>query len=232
MKRRTGSLAAAMTLALAIGTIGTPAAAATDATIVFVNGLPGKNLELCVKGVELKSNMQYGGKLKKKYGAGTYNVAFRQKAAGVCNGAKIVARKVTLSSDESVTLVVGEKGTGPTIRFFNNDPFEVPGPDITSSAFILSHAAMLGALDGHIAQVITLVATTPTFPDIKQGKQEVLFVEEGNYSTWMTKKGKTQVLFGPVIKPTAVNKVNHYVAIGTKQKNYKLVYFTTPLPVS
>jgi hypothetical protein len=232
MRRITGSLAAAMTMALAMGAIGTPVAAAEDAMMVFVQGLPGKNVELCVKGVELKSNMQYGGKLKKKYGAGTYNVAFRQKAAGVCKGNKIVARSVTLTAGESVTLVAGMKGTGPTIRFFNNNPF-LPSstPAAIYAAFVVSHAAMIGALDGHIAQVITPTAAIPTFPNIKQGKQEFLYVEEGNFSIWLTKKGQSQILFGPVVKPSAMSKTNHYVAIGTTQQNFKLVFFQTPFPI-
>jgi hypothetical protein len=233
MKRITGSLAAGMAMALAMGAVGTPVAAAVDdATVVFVNGLPGTTVELCVKNVELKSNMQYGGKLKKKYGAGTYNVAFRQKAPGVCQGAKIVARKVTLDSNESVTLVASSKGSGPTIRFFNNDPFTAPGPAASYAAFIVSHAAMMGAIDAYIAQVITPAVPTPSLFNIKQGKQAVWFVDAGYFSTWLTKKGTTEALFGPTNKVSTDQKTSHYVAVGTTQKNFKLVYFTTPFPVS
>lgn len=232
MKRVTGVLATAITTALAVGAMGSPATAAPlDATVVFVQGFPGKTVELCVKNIEVKSNFQYGGKVKKKYGAGTYKVVFRQKAPGVCNGAKIAARKVTLSSGESVTLVGGPKGSGPTIRFFNNDPLAA-APTAVFAAFMISHAAKLGALDAYIAQVFEPLAPTPTISDIKQGKQGVWFVPEGFFSTWLVKKGTSQPLFGPINKVSALQKVNHYVAVGSKQQNFKLVFFTTPFPTT
>jgi len=47
------------------------------------------------------------------------------------------------------------------------------------------------------------------------------------------KPGETSENFDAALaKPSAENKVNHYVAIGTKQKNFRLVFFTTPMPIA
>lgn len=228
MKRSMGSLAAATVMALAIGAVGAPAATAADATVMFVQGLPGSGVELCVNNQEFKSNMQYGGKFKKQFGAGSYKIAARTKASGVCKGKLIAKKTVNLSEDESVTIVPTQVKSGPAIRTFNNyEPFLGAVDD---SGFLVSHAAKTGAFDAFIAGVIVPAVPSPTLSDIKQGKQRATTGDVGYYSTWLTKKGTTSTVLGPLNKETVLGKANHYVAVGTKSKNQKLVFFRLPLP--
>lgn len=225
MKRRLGSIVAASTMALAITAVGAPVAAA-DATIMFIQGIPNTAVELCVNGDELKSNWQYGGKFKKKYGPGNLKVQVRNKAAGVCKGSLIVKLNTNVSEDESLILVPARGGSGDVIRVFNNNALAGP------TGIIVNHAAKMGALDAFLAQVIQVMDQSPTLFDIKQARQKGLDVGPGFYSVWLTKSGSETAKFGPLNKTVVDGKVNHYVAVGTKAANRKLVFFKLPVPVS
>lgn len=230
MKRSLTSLAAATTLAVAISAVGAPAAAAPGATVVFVQGLPGKAIELCVNGTEVKSNMQYGGKLKTNFAEGKYKIKVRNKSAGVCSGSLITKVTVPLEEGDNITVVPSKDGSGPLIRVFNNDAlFEPAGvPAVSEAALVVSNATKQGPLDAYVAQVIQVSA--PTLGKIKQGRQKGIFADKGLFSMWLTKTGKSTPLFGPINKETATTKINHYVAVGTKAQNRKVVYFRTAYP--
>ena len=67
--------------ALAIGTIAAPVAAVTP-SVAFVNGIPGRSVDVCVGNTEVKSRLAYGKGAVRSVGIGTKTVRFRAASAG------------------------------------------------------------------------------------------------------------------------------------------------------
>ena len=135
--------AAAMVAALAITAFGAPAAAIEpepdpDGTVAFVNGMPGKNLEVCVDGVELKSFMRYGRHATRTLPVGPHKVAFRTASAGRCKGTLLSKRSFSLAPMGNMT-IVASKGL-KRIVVVDNMSFVPTSP--TGGFWSVVHAAM------------------------------------------------------------------------------------------
>src|SRR5262245_44329022 len=63
-----------------------PAAANHQGRIVFVNGRPGSNVEVCINGKEVKSSLRYGQHVVRLAGPGGKALKFRKSRAGTCRG--------------------------------------------------------------------------------------------------------------------------------------------------
>ena len=63
-----------------------PAAAVDQGRIVFVNGRPRSNVEVCVNGKEVKSSLRYGQYAVRMFGHGGKGIRFRKSSTGTCRG--------------------------------------------------------------------------------------------------------------------------------------------------
>ena len=76
-------------LALMAVSLAMPAAAAdTKGTLAIVNGVPGKRVDVCLNGSEIKSNLAFGGHVfKDVIGTGSKNLKFYEHDPRTCRGA-------------------------------------------------------------------------------------------------------------------------------------------------
>ena len=107
---RTRSLViVAATLSVAIGAFSAPAAAQLDPRVAFVNGIPGKTVDVCVGNQEVKSRLKYGGWFQRTFSPRARTVRFRTASAGRCQGTVLGVEPVNLVADDDLTLVATKK---------------------------------------------------------------------------------------------------------------------------
>ena len=90
-----------LSLALPVG------AADTQGTLAIVNGIPGKRVDVCLNGNEIKSNLGYGGNVfKDVVGTGNKNLKFYAHDPRTCRGQQVGQESFTLDPAEDLTIVV------------------------------------------------------------------------------------------------------------------------------
>lgn len=124
---------------LAASVAGAPASAAPNVDIAFVNGIPGKKVDICVNKKEVKSAVRYGGKALRKIGSGSKVISFRAKSPGKCKG-KVLAKKTLLLSNGDDLTVVGTKKSPKKVTVFDNILLG-PLPALVDTATAWRHAA-------------------------------------------------------------------------------------------
>jgi hypothetical protein len=111
----------ALSLSVLIGATGMVAlaipAAAAAPRLAFVNGIPGKVVDVCVGSRELKSNLRYGRWFERTLGAGERSVQFRRASPGKCKGTILARRTFDLEADVDGTVVATARS--PKIVQFN-----------------------------------------------------------------------------------------------------------------
>ena len=147
MKRkhlRSAALIAA-TAALALSTLGAPAAAngTVPGKVVFVNGTAGRSLDFCVDGQELKSSLRYGNWAVRKIEPGSHLLKVRLSSRGVCKGRKVSKQRFELDPAGDLTFVTSW-GIKKLLTFDNRSTLVradvLPSPGI--AAVSIGHAAM------------------------------------------------------------------------------------------
>jgi hypothetical protein len=132
-----GALTALATIALAL-----PATAAdTEGTLAFVNGIPGKRVDVCLNGKEIKSNLPYGGKVfKDVVGVGQKTLKFTERDPRTCRGRQVAQDSFYLDNGNDVTIVVTKSAPLRVVYFYNQEPFlgEIPPLGAPSGASFLT----------------------------------------------------------------------------------------------
>jgi hypothetical protein len=142
-----GSLAAA---SLIIGAL--PAIAAdTKGTLAIVNGIPGKKVDICLNGREIKSRLAYGGKvLMATVATGPKTIKFYAPDPRRCRGTLVGKDQFPLPAAADKTIVVTK--LAPKVLVFDNlDLGEIPplGLPTTLSPYAIRHAAEIAADMGY-----------------------------------------------------------------------------------
>ena len=154
MARPRSLLIAAVTAAVALGTLAAPVSAA-DPRLAFVNGMAGTTVDVCVGNVEVKSRLRYGQWVQRIVGTGNQVIRFRNATGGTCAGRVLARQPLTLAEDDDRT-VVATKRADKVVWFVNNPA--VADPAGTWVDFI-RHAADVGEV------IITLAFDSPIGPD-------------------------------------------------------------------
>jgi hypothetical protein len=115
--------------ALVALTLGTAASGAdTEGTLAIVNGIPGKRIDVCINGKEIKSSLAYGGHIfRDVVSPGNKNLSFYERDPRTCRGRRVAQDSFYLDNGNDVTIVV-TKNTPKVVYFYNQEPFlgEIP----------------------------------------------------------------------------------------------------------
>ena len=110
-----GTLAVAI---LAAGLVGSPVGAAESGKVMFVNGWPGKRIDVCVGGKEVKSALPYGKQVFRKVAAGNTTIKAYRKDARTCRGTLLAKRSFDLPGGSDLSIVI-TSGAGQ-VQIFDN----------------------------------------------------------------------------------------------------------------
>jgi len=111
----------AATLALTLSAIGAPVSAAGSGKVAVINGFPGKRIDVCVKGKEIKSALRYGKVAFRKLKAGPKTIKFYKKNRRVCKGKLLAKQSFPFPGGSDLTIVMTK--SGPRIQRFDNTVF-------------------------------------------------------------------------------------------------------------
>jgi hypothetical protein len=138
-KSRTVVLSLAMGV-VALGSSAIPVAAANP-RLAFVNGIPGKTVDVCVGDTEIKSGLRYGRWFDHTFAPGERRVKFRNASPGTCKGKTLARRTYELEADVDGTIVATAEA--PKLVDFDNTLSPAPVGNVNWVA--ARHAADLGA---------------------------------------------------------------------------------------
>ena len=127
MRRFRDLIIVAAVVALALSSIGAPVSAAGKGKIAFVNGWPGKIVDLCINNREVKSNVRYGQIVYRTLSGGFKTFKVYKKDPRSCRGQLLGKQSFGLPGGSDHTIVLTR--FAPRILNFDNEDFGaiVPG---------------------------------------------------------------------------------------------------------
>jgi hypothetical protein len=205
----------ALAMALAVGVIGAPVAAANP-KLLLVNGIPGRTVDVCVGNTEVKSGLKYGAYVQRIVAPGIRTIRFRAASPGNCNGAILASRTRDFLVDEDLTLV-GTKKSPNKVVVFVNPPL---GASTNSGAF--RYAGDLGDINVAV-QLSAFFAPTALAPAWDKGSEYYL---APSVSFWMgisLWRANTVDPFRESMVQAVDGYRSEFILVGTTTKNDKLV---------
>ena len=190
-------LGVAMIATLTMGLLGaSPAgAAAGDAKLNVVHGIPGVTVNVCVDGVKAIPDFMPGDVVKNVVlTAGMHDFKIVAQASG-CGGAAILqANGVDLMADKNYTAIANLDEAGdPALSLFTNNVTKVASGN---ARLTVRHTAAAPAVNVW-ANGAPLIGGT----DFTNGKSKTFVVPNGIYATWASLPGD----YAPVIDPAVLN---------------------------
>ena len=227
---RRSLLIAATTAALTIGALAVPASAANP-NVAFLNGIPGKTVDVCVGNQEVKSNLKYGKSAVRTVADGSRTIRFRQARAGTCNGTTLAQRTFDFLEDGDYT-VVGTKNSPNKVVVFDNTP--VPFSNVCNCWLsFVRHAADVGPV---VFQEETTSGVSPTDvpPTFTKGDQNRTQGGSGDDddSFYLTATPLTSIepIAGPKHFAIVGGRRGEVILIGSSKKNARFATIYRPLP--
>jgi len=215
----------AVSLSVLIGaaglvTLASPAAAAAP-RLAFVNGIPGKAVDVCVGSRELKSHLRYGRWFEATLGTGERNVKFRQASPGRCKGATLARQTFDLEEDVDGTVVATARS--PKIVTFNNKLAPAPTGNINWMA--VRHAADVGSVVFSITSGSTLVPAAPPASFAKASQWKSSFGTGANLPILFSafKPSAASPFVGPAQVLTYEGRRHEVILVGSRASNARFV---------
>lgn len=150
-----GTAIAALTLSALAG----PVSAASSTKLAIVNGFPGKKVDVCVNGKEIKSGLKYGAKVFKTTSTPKATVKYFSRDPRTCKGT-LIGKRTVFADDATVVLT---KKKPQKVVVFNN-----AGLGFVNSANN-TYLAIRDAADvGEVGFTVALesISPTPWFPSL------------------------------------------------------------------
>ena len=218
--------------ALAISALGAPAAAATPhVRLAIVNGIPGKKIDVCVNGKEIKSRLPYGKRVFKRTNTAKANIKFFAKDPRKCKG-KLLGKKIVRLDD--ATVVITRKKPKKIVVFDNLGLGEIGPAAPPNGAIALRHAADIGEVNfnveyesldpnlwDHSSTTIWRKGDQTSGPDRFELNGKVL-------ALWVDRPESEFTYVGPHVRYLASGYRHEWIFVGTTGKNAKIVYFKRP----
>lgn len=209
-------------VAVAPAAVAGPAAAATGADLYFVQGLPGRNLDISVDGRQVAAGVA-GGKLVGPFGvaAGTRMITAKQ-------GSKVVIqREVTAGSGASLDVVIHQpvSPTGaPLLTTYANKLTGVPKD---KAGLRVAHDAAVGPADIRVNGKVL-------FQNVANGESLDVVVPAATYQVEIVPTGATSpVVLGPLALPVKAGYLTRVFAIGApSQKTMTVALGTIKVPAT
>jgi hypothetical protein len=194
---------------LACGVLGlagltiSPSYAANDTEIYFVQGLPGKQVDVAVDGESIAENVKtatVAGPFK--VNAGSRMVTFSD------NGSVLVENTFSIKEGVNVDVVVhlpASSSGDPVVTVFKHDPVEVPKG---KACLVVAHTAAVPPADIRVNDQVL-------FANVANGESLQLLVPVATYKVSIVPTGGTEpVFFGPVSLTVKSGAVNRVYAVG------------------
>ena len=159
MLRLKAPLLGIIAVALLATTLAVPAAAQVTETgrVVFVNGIPGTRIDICVNGREIRSGLPYGRQKAKRLFAAQKLITIFKKDPRRCRGRLLARKRFDLLPDAELT-VVATRGRPDRIRIFSSTDL-VAGP---SAAF--RYAGDMGPVSLKFDMWLKVIGDEPLVP--------------------------------------------------------------------
>ena len=224
---RSRSLAiAALIVALALGVLAVPTAAANP-LLAFVNGIPGTKVDVCIGNQEVRSNLKYGKWFQRSVAPGNRTVRFRRAAPGRCTGRVLGREDLILAADDDLTLV-GTRRPDKVVLFDNT-----PVPVGTTNTVYVRHAADVGNVAINIGAE-GFVTPNALPPEFEKGDEDIFGLGASSLVLRFaaTRVGRLEPLAGPRQYLTIEGRRHEIILVGNKPRNARFVAFARPtLPV-
>ena len=220
--RRVLPLLLAVLIAAAPALLTAPAEAAAGANLYFVQGLPGRTLDISVDGRQVASGVA-GGKL-----VGPFGVAAGKRTITAKQGGKVVIqRSVTAGSGASLDVVIHQPVSptgGPLITTYANKLASVAKD---KGALRVAHDAAVGPADIRVNGKVL-------FQNVANGESLDVVVPAATYKVEIVPTGATSpVVLGPLDLPIQAGYLTRVFAIGAPaQKTMTVALGTIKVPAT
>ena len=209
MKRIAAATVLAAAAGLAVLGTGGPAAAADNASVSVVHGIPGTPVNVFVNGKLTLQNFQPGkvaGPLSLP--AGSYQVRVFPAANTAGTGNPVISATAQVPAGANVSLVAHLTAAGkPTLTPFVNDTAKL---DAGQARLIVRHTAAAPAVD-------VRAGGRPVFEDVTNGKEGKADVDAGNVSADVVLAGTDTRVLGPADLDLAEGTATIVYAVGSAE---------------
>jgi hypothetical protein len=220
VKRLSAILAAGAVAASLFATAAPAAAAAGDATVWVVHGVPGATVEVCVNGSPVKDGFTYRQKFSATLIPGDYTFALYADGSN-CTGTPLGAANITktLAMDGNYTIVAAQSVQTGKVRFFwfSNDLSNTQRGKFRLS---LRHVAVAPAVNVYMDKV----KQTPD--GLKQGDSRTVQLPWGDYVTRVKPVGSKATVLGPVTLSFSARTAVQLYIVGNSTVGYKFLRIT------
>lgn len=231
-------LLSAAAVALAITSLGAPAVAAPGkGTISFVNGAPGRSVDVCINGREVRSGMRYGQKAHRTFWAGRKNIKFYARNRRVCRGVLLGRKTIDLQPDQHQTAVVTRKSPKRVVVFSSIVPV-ASRPSAPAVFGYLRHAADVGA--AYLEWELHNINTNPVEPAlvspfVKGDSSSVLLVYAEDPALVILRAFRP-LAASPFLKPS-IHRIDllreyEWILVGTNLRNARFIQLSQPISFS
>ena len=211
MRKRILGIAVAASMAAMM--LGTTSAAAADASLNVVHGIPGVDVNVCLNGAEAIADFNPGEVVAGvPLPAGSYDVAI-VAASDACDGTPILAATgVALQDGKNYTAIayLTEDGT-PTLGLFTNN---VKPLDKGVARLTVRHTAAAPAVDVWANGAVLL-------RDVPNGASATMKVPTGVYAAWVSLPGDFQPVIGPAVLKLSKGHAYQVYAWGDGTAGYR-----------
>ena len=229
MRSHQGIAIGGLIVAFAIVAFAAPASAASGGRITFVNGIPGKQIDVCVNGKEVRSKLGYGKKATRSFGSpGTKKLKVFLKHPGRCKGTRLAKKSFPLDPNGDLTIVLTKKG--PKVVPFDNTGLGTVGPAADDIAVVWRHAADVGGVTFKSLLVPSPPITPVADPVWTKGDEGILKSPLAAPVTIVVEVTRPDVfvaLVGPIARTVRPDRRYEFIFVGSRTKNARLVMIVT-----
>lgn len=204
-------------------------AAAGDASVTIVHGIPSVGaVDVCANGsLPLATNVSFGGIATVPVPAGTYDLTVKEYDASSCTGSTLITKNgVKVPANANVSAIAGLNGGSPVIDIMGNDVASIEAGKGRVQVF---HAANAGAVD-------ILVNGGPGLSGLQPGASAAADVPAGSYDFSVVAAGTTSpVLLDLPGTPVATGRLLQVFAVGEPNSEtdpFQVIVDTIPLAVT
>jgi hypothetical protein len=150
---------------LALSVVGMPVAGAdTTGTLAIVNGIPGRTVDICLDGSEIKSGLQYGKAVfKNVVSIGSKTLRVYATDPRKCRGSVISSKTFPLAAAQDLT-IVATKNDPKFVTFDNAGLGEIPPNGGAIAGTIAFRYAGASAANFHLRYVVPILSDVPIAP--------------------------------------------------------------------
>jgi hypothetical protein len=229
MPRTRRSLIGGVLATLAIGALWAPVSAAdAQGTLAFVNGIPGRTVDVCLNGKEIKTGLGYGKAVSKSVvGLGQKTLKFYGTDPRRCRGTVVAQESFTFAAGDDLT-IVATKNNPRVVTFDNVGLGHIPadGPALGHGYLAWRHAAEPAVNFKY--DVLISIPETPIGPSVDpvwvKGDEVTSPTGTGTaYNLKATRPETSQVIASRQGTPRNEHRLE-WILVGSTERNARFVF--------